>query len=102
MDLTVRRDCIFDLSDEDGSDADGRRVRRRVSPSSGGGGGDDDNSVFVSDDDDFYPTPGECECDWLFVYSLFIMHISWIQNSEKIFYRLHAAVSVHQGRLAQF
>ena len=63
IDLTVRRDCNFDLSDEDGSDADGRRVRRRVSPSSGGGGGDDDNSVFVSDDDDYHPTPGECECE---------------------------------------
>ena len=74
MDLTVRRDCNFDLSDEDGSDADGRRVRRRVSPSSGGGGGDDDNSVFVSDDDDFYPTPGECECEWLFVYLLLNAH----------------------------
>ena len=63
IDLTVRRDCNFDLSDDDGSDVNGRRVRRKVSPSSGGGGGDDDNSVFVSDDDDYHPTPGECECE---------------------------------------
>ena len=59
----IGRTDSVDRSDEDGSDADGRRVRRRVSPANGG---DDDDSIFISDDeDDQSHHPGElCSTVW--------------------------------------